>query len=66
MTAISTSMSLFWNKFTVGHRQFAMCAGDNLFFGRWTMIILNFILAIPENNLGLRSTVEKRKMRITE
>lgn len=66
MTAIMTSMSVFWNKFTVGHRQFAICAGDNLLFGRWTMIILNFILAIPEDNLGLRGTVGKRKMRITE
>lgn len=66
MTAIMTSMSVFWNKFTVGYRQFAICAGDNLFFERWTMIILNFILTIQENNLGLRGTVGKRKMRTTE
>lgn len=65
-TAIMTSTSIFWNKFTVGHRQFAICAGDNLFFGRRTMIILNFILAILENNLGLRGTVGKRNFRVAE
>lgn len=30
------------------------------------MIILNFILAILENNLGLRGTVGKRNLRVAE
>lgn len=53
----------------MGHKMFAACAGDNLFFRRGiirTIAVLNLILTKAENNLAWRDVGKRKKMRATK